>query len=57
MGYYTKLGFTVYEGDVNVNILILDKIRENIEKLNGILQKRGEITTEFYSTYPDNIIT
>jgi len=55
MDYYMKLGFTVYKGADN--ILILDKTRENIEKLNGIIQKRGEITTEFHSTYPNNIIT
>jgi hypothetical protein len=51
---YTNLGFTEVNRKNNLINLILDKTPENIERLKEII---GQITTEFYSTYPDNIIT
>ena len=52
--YYRRLGFIWSNiGDV----WILDKTPEIMENLKRIIEKRGTITTEFYSTYPDNIIT
>ena len=48
--FYKHLGFTEHE-----DLLILDKTPENIHKLESKLPH--PITTEFYSTYPDNIIT
>ncbi len=48
--FYKHIGFT------GTNYLFtLDKTRENISKLESKLPH--PITTEFYSTYPDNIIT
>lgn len=48
--FYKHLGFTEHE-----DLMILDKTPENISKLEAKLPH--PITTEFYSTYPDNIIT
>lgn len=49
-GFYKHLGFT------GTNYLFtLDKTEENIRRLESKLPR--PITTEFYSTYPDNIIT
>ena len=47
--FYKHLGFTEYE-----DLMILDKTPENIHKLEAKLSH--PITTEFYSTYPDNQI-
>ena len=48
--FYKHIGFT------GTNYLFtLDKTRENISKLESKLPH--PITTEFYSTYPNNIIT
>ena len=52
--YYTKLGFIV---DPTREALILNKTPEIMENLKGIIERRGPITTEFHSTYPNNIIT
>ena len=49
---YKRLGFIEPE---NEDLLILDKTQENIDILESKLPH--PITTEFYSTYPDNIIT
>ncbi len=49
ISFYTKLGF-IY--NMFSNVYILDKTDENIQKLKEKLR----ITTEFHSTYPDNII-
>ena len=51
--FYVNLGF-VKTSNSNHDINILDKTQETIEKLE---RKLSPITTEFYSTYPDNIIT
>ena len=51
--YYNKLGF--HPDQLN-QVLLLDKTPEIMNSLEEIIQKRGQITTEFYSTYPDNII-
>ena len=48
--FYKHLGFTEH-GD----LMILDKTQENIDILKAKLPQ--PIMTEFYSTYPDNIIT
>ena len=60
--YYTDLGFISYNKKLGLNhpilgedLLILDKTPENINKLEAKLPH--PITTEFHSTYPDNIIT
>jgi hypothetical protein len=56
--YYTNLGFirsSTITGVFNDDLLILDKTPENISKLESKLPH--PITTVFYSTYPDNIIT
>jgi len=50
IGFYKRLGFTKHE-----DLMILDKNPENIHKLKAKLPH--PITTEFYSTYPDNQIT
>ena len=47
--FYKHLDFTEYE-----DLMILDKTPENIHKLEAKLPH--PITTEFYSTYPDNQI-
>ena len=47
---YTKLGFTEHE-----DLMILDKTDENLAQIKAKLP--DPITTDFYSTYPDNIIT
>ena len=47
--FYKHLGFTEHE-----HLHILDKTPENISKLEARLPH--PITTEFYSTYPDNQI-
>jgi hypothetical protein len=49
---YKRLGFIKPEHE---DLMILDKTPENIHKLESKLPH--PITTEFYSTYPDNIIT
>lgn len=49
---YKRLGFIEPK---NEDLIILDKTRENISKLESKLPH--PITTEFYSTYPDNQIT
>ncbi len=51
--YYNKLGF--HPDQLN-QVLLLDKTPEIMKRLEEIIQKRGQITTEFYSTYPDNRI-
>ena len=48
--FYKELGFTGPK-----YLVTLDKTRENISKLESKLPH--PITTEFYSTYPNNIIT
>ena len=48
--FYKHLGFTEH-GD----LMILDKTQKNIDILKAKLPQ--PIMTEFYSTYPDNIIT
>ncbi len=48
--FYKHLGFTEHE-----DLMILDKTPENIHKLEAKLPH--PITTEFYSTYLNNIIT
>jgi hypothetical protein len=56
--YYQKLGFIEYSTItkcVDDDLHILDKTEENIRKLEAKLPH--PITTEFYSTYPNNIIT
>lgn len=50
--FYKRLGFIEPK---NEDLIILDKTPENIHKLEAKLPH--PITTEFYSTYPDNIIT
>jgi hypothetical protein len=50
ISFYEELGFTDHEG-----LFTLDKTQENIDILESKLPH--PITTEFYSTYPDNIIT
>ena len=52
--YYMKLGFIV---ESLGQALILNKTPEIMKHLTGIIERRGPITTEFYSTYPDNQIT
>jgi len=52
--FYDNLGF-VKTTNKNHNLRILDKTQENIHKLKAKLPH--PITTEFYSTYPDNQIT
>jgi hypothetical protein len=51
--YYNKLGF--HPDQLN-QVLLLDKTPEIMNRLEQIIQKRGQIKTEFYSTYPDNLI-
>ena len=56
--YYQKLGFIEYSTItkcVDDDLHILDKTEENIRRLEARLPH--PITTEFYSTYPDNQIT
>ena len=56
--YYQKLGFIEYSTItkcVDDDLHILDKTDENIRKLEAKLPH--PITTEFHSTYPNNIIT
>ncbi len=48
--FYKHLSFTEHE-----DLIILDKTPENIHKLEAKLPH--PITTEFYSTYLNNIIT
>ncbi len=48
--FYKELGFVGHQ-----YLFILDKTPENISKLESKLPH--PITTEFYSTYPNNIIT
>jgi hypothetical protein len=50
--FYKRLGFIKPEHE---DLLILDKTPEIISRLEEKLPH--PITTEFYSTYPDNIIT
>jgi len=52
--FYDNLGF-VKTTNRNFDLRILDKTPENISKLEAKLLH--PITTEFYSTYPDNQIT
>jgi hypothetical protein len=52
--YYLSLGFTINHTGF---LLILEKTQENINNLKRIIEKYGRITTEFYSTYPNNEIT
>lgn len=49
--FYDKLGF-VKTTNRNFDLQILDKTQENIDRLKGIIERKGSITTEFYSTYP-----
>jgi hypothetical protein len=51
--YYNKLGF--HPDQLN-QVLLLDKTPEIMRSLEKIIQKRGPIITEFYSTYPGNRI-
>jgi len=48
--FYKHLGFTEYE-----DLMILDKTEEKLSQIEAKLPH--PITTEFYSTYPDNQIT
>ena len=51
--YYNKLGFYL---DALEQVRVLDKTPEIMSRLEEIIQKRGPITTEYYSTYPNNLI-
>ena len=56
--YYTNLGFIRSSTITKVfsdDLLILDKTKQNIDRLESKLPH--PITTVFYSTYPNNIIT
>jgi hypothetical protein len=53
--FYRKLGFI--QDESNPEVFTLDTTQENIDKLKKIIERKGPITTEFYSTYPNNIIT
>ena len=55
--YYQKLGFIEYStitGYITDDLHMLDKTKQNIDRLE--LKLPHPITTEFYSTYPDNQI-
>ena len=53
--FYKNLGFI--QDEKQEEVFTLDKTQGNIDRLKEIIERRGSITTEFYSTYPDNTIT
>jgi hypothetical protein len=53
--FYKKLGFI--QDKKHDEAFTLDKTQENIQRLKEMIESKGSITTEFHSTYPNNIIT
>jgi hypothetical protein len=47
--YYFSLGFVINKTEY---LMILDKTQKNIDKLKEIIERKGPITTEFYSNCP-----
>jgi hypothetical protein len=47
--YYLSLGFVINRTGC---LMILDKTQKNIDKLKEIIERKGPITTEFYSNCP-----
>lgn len=47
--YYLSLGFVINRTGY---LMILDKTQKNIDKLKEIIERKGPITTEFYSNCP-----